>query len=93
MKKLKITTLLVAALTMLGITAFTHRAWAEDKGMQDLAKAAQNPIADMITLPLQDNTNFRVGPGDGSGNLPGRELTNRKDGRQMFIKNTKYECE
>jgi hypothetical protein len=27
-----------------------------------LAKAAQNPIADMISLPLQNNTNFDVGP-------------------------------
>lgn len=27
-----------------------------------LAKAAQNPIADMISLPLQSNTNFNVGP-------------------------------
>ncbi|HEY5928903.1 MAG TPA: hypothetical protein VIU02_01200, partial [Burkholderiales bacterium] len=27
-----------------------------------LAKAAQNPIADMISLPFQNNTNFDVGP-------------------------------
>ena len=27
-----------------------------------LAKTAQNPIADMISLPLQNNTNFDVGP-------------------------------
>jgi len=27
-----------------------------------LAKAAQNPIADMISLPLQNNTNFDFGP-------------------------------
>ncbi|MFL5172574.1 MAG: hypothetical protein ACJ8CC_18205 [Microvirga sp.] len=30
----------------------------------DLAKAAQNPIADMISVPLQSNFNFRVGPHD-----------------------------
>jgi len=28
----------------------------------DLAKAAQNPIADMISLPLQNNFNFGIGP-------------------------------
>ena len=28
----------------------------------DLAKAAQNPIADMISLPFQSNFNFHVGP-------------------------------
>ncbi len=27
-----------------------------------LAKAAQNPVADMISFPLQNNTNFNVGP-------------------------------
>lgn len=30
----------------------------------DLAAAAQNPVADMISLPLQNNTYFGVGPGD-----------------------------
>jgi hypothetical protein len=30
----------------------------------DLAKAAQNPIADMISVPLQSNFNFHVGPHD-----------------------------
>jgi hypothetical protein len=28
----------------------------------ELAKAAQNPIANMISLHLQNNTNFGVGP-------------------------------
>ena len=27
-----------------------------------LAKAAQNPVADMISFPLQNNTNFGIGP-------------------------------
>ncbi|ANY83610.1 hypothetical protein BB934_35740 (plasmid) [Microvirga ossetica] len=30
----------------------------------DLAKAAQNPIADMISVPFQNNFNFHVGPHD-----------------------------
>jgi hypothetical protein len=35
-------------------------AFAQDANA--LAKAAQNPIADMISLPFQNNTNFDVGP-------------------------------
>ncbi|VAX01117.1 hypothetical protein MNBD_GAMMA21-1857 [hydrothermal vent metagenome] len=31
---------------------------------EELAKAAQNPIAAMFSLPLQLNTNFGVGPKD-----------------------------
>jgi hypothetical protein len=46
-----------------------HKAWAEDNNAQDLAKAAQNPVADMISLPLQNNTNFGVGPGDDVQNI------------------------
>ena len=28
----------------------------------DLARAAQNPIADLISVPFQNNTNFEFGP-------------------------------
>jgi hypothetical protein len=34
---------------------------AADDG-EDLAKAAQNPVASLISFPLQNNTNFAVGP-------------------------------
>ncbi len=30
----------------------------------DLAKATQNPVADLISLPFQNNTNFGLGPND-----------------------------
>jgi hypothetical protein len=33
-----------------------------------LAKAAQNPIANMISLPFQNNTDFGLGPDDGTKN-------------------------
>jgi hypothetical protein len=36
---------------------------------QDLAKAAQNPIADMISLPLQNNTGFNYGPQQKAQNI------------------------
>lgn len=37
-------------------------AHAQEQGASDLAKAAQNPIASMISLPIQNNLNFGVGP-------------------------------
>ena len=40
---------------------------AEEK--EDLAKAAQNPVSDMISLPFQNNTNFGIGPDDDAQNI------------------------
>ena len=37
-------------------------ALGQEQSQEDLAKQAQNPIANMISLPLQNNTNFGVGP-------------------------------
>jgi hypothetical protein len=36
---------------------------------EDLAKAAQNPIGNMISVPFQNNTNFGVGPEGGTQNI------------------------
>jgi len=36
---------------------------------EDLAKAAQNPIGNMISVPFQNNTNFGVGPQGGTQNI------------------------
>jgi hypothetical protein len=36
---------------------------------EELAKAAQNPIASMISLPFQNNTNFEVGPKEKTQNV------------------------
>lgn len=41
-------------------SVFAAAAVAHDAG--DLAKATQNPVADLISLPLQNNFNFGVGP-------------------------------
>jgi hypothetical protein len=46
------------AAALLGATPLS----AQEQDAAALAKAAQNPIADMISLPLQNNTNFDVGP-------------------------------
>jgi hypothetical protein len=35
----------------------------------DLAKQAQNPIANLISLPFQNNTNFYAGPEEGTQNV------------------------
>lgn len=35
----------------------------------DLAKKSQNPIANLISLPFQNNTTFGVGPGDATVNV------------------------
>lgn len=55
-----------------GIVAFLQlgavaRARAQDTGA--LAKAAQNPVSDTISLPFQNNILFGVGPGDDTANV------------------------
>jgi hypothetical protein len=45
----------------------TSPALAQDQA--DLAKAAQNPVAAMISLPFQNNTLFGVGPDDDVANV------------------------
>lgn len=36
---------------------------------EELAKIAQNPVGAMVSVPLQNNTNFNVGPLDGTQNI------------------------
>lgn len=35
----------------------------------DLTKAAQNPIADLISVPFQNNTSFKYGPQEKTQNI------------------------
>jgi hypothetical protein len=51
---------LIGAIGCVLATLVASPASAQDAAA--LAKAAQNPIADMISLPFQSNTNFDVGP-------------------------------
>ena len=39
------------------------------EGEEDLAQAAQNPVGDLISVPLQNNTNFGFGPYDRTQNV------------------------
>jgi hypothetical protein len=36
---------------------------------EELAKLAQNPVANLISVPFQNNTNFNYGPRDGTQNI------------------------
>lgn len=56
-------TVLVTALVISSATA------QEGVNASDLAKAAQNPVADMISVPIQYNANFSVGSGDETQHL------------------------
>ena len=49
-------------------TALTTPARAE-MSAEDLAKLAQNPVGNLISVPFQNNTNFNVGPRDGTQNI------------------------
>jgi hypothetical protein len=48
---------------------FPSVAVAQDQSTGDLAKASQNPVAAMISLPFQNNTFFDVGPDDDTANV------------------------
>ncbi len=59
MKKFRITTLLMVMLFTSGIIALTNTARADD-----LAKASQNPVSSLISVPFELNFNFNAGPKD-----------------------------
>jgi len=44
------------------IILFAGSVLAQNKSDQNLTKAAQNPIANMMSFPFQNNTNFKMGP-------------------------------
>ncbi len=56
---------ILAALAALALPTATRAQSSE----ADLAKAAQNPVAAMISLPFQNNTLFGVGPDDDTANV------------------------
>jgi hypothetical protein len=52
----------------LGGAALALSAHAE-MSAEELAKLAQNPVANLISVPFQNNTNFNVGPLNGTQNI------------------------
>ena len=65
MCKLKLS--LALSLALLPLLSFAEGMSEAEK--EKLAKAAQNPIASMISLPFQNNTNFNIGPNDSTQNI------------------------
>ncbi len=43
--------------------------FGQEANNKELTKAAQNPIADLISVPFQNNTNFGMGPHDRTQNI------------------------
>ena len=62
MKTHRFTTLLTAASILIGITALNDDARAADK--TELAKASQNPVSSLISVPFENNFNLNAGPED-----------------------------
>ena len=61
------TTITSLAAIVIALLCASQQVHAADQS--DLAKAAQNPIADLISLPFQNNTNFKVGPDERTQNI------------------------
>lgn len=57
---------LIVFLLLIG---FKQNLSAQELSDAELAKKAQNPIANMISVPFQNNTNFGIGPNDRSQNI------------------------
>jgi hypothetical protein len=64
---MKITNLLTLLSLAFLITAAP--VFGEESEQSKLAKQAQNPIASLISLPIQNNTNFGIGPDDETQNI------------------------
>jgi hypothetical protein len=56
----------LAAATVLALVAATAHA---EMSAEELAKLAQNPVGNLISLPFQNNTNFNFGPDKGTQNI------------------------
>ena len=50
-------------------TATLHAQSEEEVANEELAKKAQNPIANMISVPFQNNTSYGIGPDDKTSNV------------------------
>jgi hypothetical protein len=57
------------ALTLVFSLASAAVATAQEQSAAELAKAAQNPVAKLISVPFQNNTAFGIGPNDQTQNV------------------------
>jgi len=60
----KIKPALALMITFAAAVLLSTALWAADESAEDLAKKVQNPVADLISVPFQNNFNFNVGPED-----------------------------
>ena len=51
---------------------------AKEESQEELAKATQNPVADMVSFPLQNNIGFNFGPDKQTHSNPSVEISLRK---------------
>ena len=58
---------ILIVLLILSILTSIGRIFAASE--EDLVKATQNPVSDLINLPLQNNINFEVGPNKKTQNV------------------------
>ncbi len=58
-----------AALCASALTATCSLSAQAAMSAEELAKLAQNPVGNLISVPFQNNTNFNVGPLSGTQNI------------------------
>jgi hypothetical protein len=56
-------------IALLGLLLALGSSARADESTEALAKAAQNPVAKLISVPFQDNINFNVGPEEKTQNV------------------------
>lgn len=69
MKNYRALLLIIVMSVVFGVCVLTVSAWAEDPDTAALAKASQNPVSSLISVPFENNTNFGVGPWNGTDNI------------------------
>ena len=58
-----------AAMLLFIAMTMTCTAYGQEASEKELAKKTQNPVSDLISLPFQNNTNFNIGPLEGTQNI------------------------
>ena len=62
--------MIMAALLLLSTAVCAQQKPTDEEAQaQSLQKATQNPVASLISVPLQNNTNFDIGPFDRTQNV------------------------
>jgi len=59
---------------------------AREYATEELARAVQNPVADLISLPFQNNTNLQLAPRDGTQNMQPVVPRSLSDDRLMITR-------